>query len=154
VNNRTSWSTGPKTGATNTTGQIGALVGYNFALNDLWLVGVEGRGLWGPDTQHTAIGAPHGFPDTSTLRRSWKSDLLARVGLAVSPDVMLYGAGGIAAERLKLTITCSVPTTGPFSSCYFPFGTQRFTDHVMGWAAGGGVQATLTPNIDARFEYL
>jgi opacity protein-like surface antigen len=101
-------------------------------------------------------------PSTSTgsVANSGAFDLLgsgrARLGYLVTPNVLIYGTGGLAWTRFventdlaALTVTPPGPTNfGVFSSTSIP--TWRF-----GWVAGIGAEARLfDTNWLARLEYL
>jgi outer membrane immunogenic protein len=107
-----------------------------------------------------AVGA-FGITNTGTAANSGAFDLLGsgrgRLGYLVTPNVLLYGTGGLAwshfVQNTSLTSTnfnpFAVPTTfGHFSSTSLP--TWRF-----GWVAGLGAEARLfDTNWLARLEYL
>jgi opacity protein-like surface antigen len=102
-----------------------------------------------------------GVTNTGTAVNSGAFDLLgsgrARLGYLVTPNVLLYGTGGLAwshfVQNASLTATrfdpLGVPTTiGPFQSTSNP--SWRF-----GWVAGVGAEARLfDTNWLARLEYL
>ena len=79
-----------------------------------------------------------------------KFDLLgsgrARLGYLVSPDILLYGTGGLAWTRLTETAT-TVNSDGTF--------VTTTPDWRVGWAAGAGAEMRLwSTNWLARVEYL
>src|SRR5262249_39140989 len=69
-----------------------------------------------------------------------------RAGVLLAPDWLLYGTAGLGWAHDKLTLSLS-DNVGDSASA-----TDSKT-HV-GWAAGGGVEYRLTPNLLLRGEYL
>jgi opacity protein-like surface antigen len=105
-----------------------------------------------------SIPTPTGAPavSTGTAANSGTFDLLGsgrgRLGYLVTPNVLLYGTGGLAWTRFvqntDLTALTAPPPFGVFSSTSTP--SWRF-----GWVAGIGAEARLfDTNWLARLEYL
>jgi outer membrane immunogenic protein len=65
--------------------------------------------------------------------------LRARLGVAVNEDILLYGTGGVAAERLRVTPVAA--------------GTTADTNMMIGLTAGVGMDARLTDQVFGRVEY-
>jgi outer membrane immunogenic protein len=106
----------------------GAFVGYNWQ-SDNFVYGVEGDiGYDG------SKGSADGFTSKSGLDGS----LRARLGYAVTPEILLYGTAGGAAHKLKVTddLTGDSESKGMF-----------------GWTAGVGTDIKLTDNVFGRVEY-
>lgn len=131
-----------------TNGLLGGVqAGYDYAFGPL-VVGVEA------DWQAAGLNASAhtvGTGEPLTLLRAkqaidWFGTLRGRVGLAVAPRLLIYGAGGIAyGGGAKL------------------FGyrdaeereAEALRDPVsLGYAAGGGVEWAFLPDWSARLEYL
>lgn len=62
--------------------------------------------------------------------------LRARLGYAVTPDVLIYGTAGGAAQSLKITDAA---------------GSDRNT--MLGWTAGAGADIKMTERVFGRVEY-
>lgn len=68
--------------------------------------------------------------------------LRARVGYTVTEDILLYGTGGLAAERREMTVTDPVA------------GISETDDNVaLGYTVGAGIDARLTDQVFGRLEY-
>lgn len=64
--------------------------------------------------------------------------LRARLGYAVSDDILVYGTGGVAAKRME--VYDSVTATAD-------------TNTMVGWTAGAGIDAKVTEQVFGRAEY-
>jgi outer membrane immunogenic protein len=111
----------------NTDGFLGgAFVGYNYQM-DNFVLGAEGdigyNGMKGDNAGVEAKGGVEG-------------SLRARLGYAVSPDILVYGTAGGAGQNLKITDAA---------------GSDRNT--MFGWTAGVGTDIKLTDNVFGRVEY-
>lgn len=104
----------------------GAFGGYNFQ-NGMFVYGAE------VDLNYANLkGDMPGFESKTTLDGS----LRARIGVAATDSILIYGTAGGAAQSLKLEDR---------------FGSDRNT--LIGWTAGAGVDVKVTENIFARAEY-
>jgi outer membrane immunogenic protein len=71
-------------------------------------------------------------------KAGFEGSLRARLGYAVTPEILLYGTGGLAGRSLKVEDTV--------------LGTSdRAT--MLGWTAGVGTDIKLTDNVFGRVEY-
>ncbi len=97
----------------------GAQIGYDKQLDNLLVIGVRAdldvvslrTGIAGVSASTTMFGTVD-----------------ARVGALLSPDIMLYGVGGLAYADPKLSV-------GPMSS----------SKTALGWNAGGGLEVRMAP---------
>jgi outer membrane immunogenic protein len=104
----------------------GAFAGYNYQM-DNFVVGAEGEiGYNGTKGDNAGVEAKSGF----------EGSLRARLGYAVSPDILLYGTAGGAGQRLKISDAA---------------GSDSNT--MLGWTAGVGTDIKLTDNVFGRVEY-
>jgi len=146
----------------------GALGGVQAGFN--WQSGRVVAGLEG-DLSFTDIkGASLNVPPTTvsgtsiftgSLANSGTFDLLgsgrARLGYAVSPDILVYGTGGLAWTRFDQNseITSLITSAGPPPSSLARFISTPTPSWRFGWAAGLGAEARLfNSNWLARLEYL
>ncbi|MDX8495042.1 porin family protein [Mesorhizobium sp. VK22B] len=67
-----------------------------------------------------------------------EGSLRARLGYSVTPEILLYGTGGLAAKNQK--ITDSVTATDESKA-------------MLGWTAGVGTDIKITDNVFGRVEY-
>jgi outer membrane immunogenic protein len=110
-----------------TDGFVGGLFGgYNWQ-SDNFVYGVEGdigyNGVKGEDNGVESKGGVEG-------------SLRARLGYAVTPEILLYGTAGGAARDVKLEDALGSSSKGMF-----------------GWTAGVGTDIMLTDNVFGRVEY-
>jgi outer membrane immunogenic protein len=117
-------------------GMLGGVTGgYNWQTG-AFVFGVEGdalaSGIGG--SQHFAGGANIAKPDMDAML-----NLRARVGVTVTPQVLLFvTAGGTWADF-------DLPVTGP--------GGASGNGSAWGWNVGGGAEVAFNPNWSARFDY-
>ena len=104
----------------------GVFGGYNFQ-QDLFVYGIEG------DIGYGNIKGDNGITETES---GLEGSLRARMGVAVTDDVLLYGTAGGAAQRLEVSD---------------PVGSD--SQGMVGWTAGGGVDVKFTESVFGRVEY-
>src|SRR5262249_1653778 len=106
-------------------------------------------------------------PDRTSVTNKDDFSIRPRLGFLVTPDIMLYGTGGIAFQRVEATMTCGATsaTSGLSPACFnqiLPNGsglihTQTDGTWRPGWTVGGGVELKLAqiglPNWLLRGEY-
>ena len=166
--------------------RAGGYLGYNWQISPLWVVGLEGDIAWADKTQ-TAVNLPGCgnnalagggvtgcstplFPgstpitpgvDSASAEMRWDASLRARLGFLVTPNVLLYGTGGVAWQNMRNTGAC-----GPFAVSAFcntsifvggvfvggPQAIQNSTTRT-GWTIGGGVEGKIYRNWLLRAEY-
>jgi outer membrane immunogenic protein len=135
--------------------------GYNWQVTS-WVVGIEGDIGWA-DNKRTNAGIPGlesptvvGAPgtDSSTVKTTWDAGLRGRVGFLASPNLLLYGTGGVAFAHVEASAHCG--------AVLFPVGwctainanrTDTTSDNRVGWTVGGGVEAMFASNWLLRGEY-
>ena len=134
----------------------GGQIGYNWQAQN-WLFGLEadiqGSGEKGSRDLVCVACANDGTNITSTLTQklTWFGTVRGRVGVLVTPSILLYGTGGLAYGELKTggsitgTNVAGVPVTVAFP------GTASTR---VGWTAGVGVEGKIAPNWTAKLEYL
>ncbi|MGX8008586.1 outer membrane protein [Mesorhizobium sp. ORM8.1] len=79
-------------------------------------------------------GSSNGIDAKSGLEGS----LRARLGYAVTPEILLYGTGGVAAKNQKIEDS---------------FTGVSDSKGVVGWTAGAGTDIKITDNVFGRVEY-
>lgn len=115
---------------------VGGHAGYNYQFN-LFVVGVEGD-------LNAKLG--NGFKIDDQLRptSSWDASIRGRIGVAVSPEGLVYFTGGYAWGNF--TTPLSNADAGDQDGEHL--GGSR-----QGWTLGGGIQYALDQNWSARIEY-
>lgn len=112
----------------NTSGFLGgAFAGYNWQTDNI-VYGLEG------DLGYNAKKGSNAGYDS---KGGFEGSLRARLGYAVTPEILLYGTAGGAGESLKVTDDLG--------------DSQRNT--LFGWTAGVGTDIKLTDNMFGRVEY-
>jgi outer membrane immunogenic protein len=106
----------------------GVFGGYNFQ---------DGMMVYGGEADINYSRLRGTNDDGDEARSSVDGSLRARVGVAVTEDILLYGTGGVAAERLRVN----------------PTGMDSDTNMMVGLTAGVGMDARLTDQVFGRVEY-
>jgi opacity protein-like surface antigen len=137
----------------NNRGVVGAQAGCNRAIADSWVVGIEGSWFSNPmnvrndNRGFTPFPASVGFSEAVTTNIQSVASLTGRLGVAVTPDWLLYGKGGYAAARID---TAGTVSPNDFSA---PLGDFNTTAWHSGWTAGAGVEYRLFRNVTFGLEY-
>jgi outer membrane immunogenic protein len=134
------------------TGVIGgAQFGYNWQIGSL-VTGLEadiqGSGIKG--SVHPALTDAAGFLNvvSSEHRLSWFGTVRGRLGVTVTPDLLLYGTGGLAYGHVDASANDQVSTTAVINA---PASVSKTT---VGWTAGAGAEWMFAHNWSAKLEYL
>ena len=140
---------------TDNRGIIGLQAGCNRAISDSWVVGIEGSWISNPmNNQNNNRGfVPFDDPtfhykEMITTNIQSVLSLTPRLGIAVSPDWLLYAKGGYAVARID--------TSGPIYAVTIRRAVFEFRAPVVwhsGWSAGAGVEYRLFRNVTVGAEY-
>jgi len=146
-------------------GRFGGFAGYDYQFAPQWVAGIVLDAAYfdrtvttvgGPGCTFTCIlGVPGPGADVSSVRAKWDADVRGRLGYLVTPNVLLYGTGGIAFQNFSNSATCqtslSDPLCGPTPIPIFATATNSSTR--TGWTAGVGIDAKIFANWMLRAEY-
>jgi outer membrane immunogenic protein len=172
----------------------GGQIGYNYQFSPKWVLGFEtdiqasgerGSGTFvdpfstqicnaggvltqgGVDTPFCAGTGPlNGTAVTAyEARIDWLGTVRGRLGYLVNDQVLLYGTGGLAYGRVKLSGVTNVNGTLPseFSNSPFPFDNPAASAFSksrtnIGWTAGAGIEGRFAYWLSAgwtwKLEYL
>jgi outer membrane immunogenic protein len=141
-----------------TTFRVGGYLGYNWQLNQNWLVGLEGDWAWGDGSTRvdTLQGIqPNNNGNWSEVGQTWDAGLRGRLGYLLDPTWLVYLTGGIQWQHFEATVNCAINTCGP-PPLLPPNGApylQTNDTTRTGWAIGGGVEKMLSANWLVRAEY-
>lgn len=115
---------------------LGGYAGYNYRINDRFVIGAEAgfSGAFDDDVRAQSAGG------SVTIDPRYSFDLTARAGYLVNDKTLAYVRGGYANARVRTTLVSDDSTT-------------RASDNLDGWLVGGGVERSLTDKISARLEY-
>jgi outer membrane immunogenic protein len=144
-----------KSNGTDFTG--GGQVGYNYHFSPLWVAGVETdfnyNGLRQSDAVTQILGAPLFAPGTfvHTVSSSldWFGTVRGRVGFLASPNLLLYGTGGLAYGQVKSSSAAVFPPPGLGDTYAGSVSTTR-----VGWTAGAGAEWLVSGSWSVKAEYL
>ena len=144
----------------------GGQIGYNYQFYNNFLVGLEAdiQGLaGGSSTATSAIGAGvPGFPlnavsggVTTSKSLDYLGTVRGRIGYLVTPTLLLYGTGGLAYGGANSSTSVFQGISGPTFGITTAFGTAgSYSDTLVGWTAGAGLEWLFMPNWSAKLEYL
>ena len=138
----------------------GAQIGYNWQMGSL-VTGLEadfqGSGIKGSAHQSTLRPEDDGGVDGSSRsadeKLSWFGTVRGRLGVTVTPDLLLYGTGGLAYGLVSNSAAMRIfDNDGPTP---FPVDYPASVGKVKaGWTAGAGAEWMFTSNWSAKIEYL
>ncbi|WP_264598644.1 outer membrane beta-barrel protein [Rhodoblastus acidophilus] len=141
-------------------------VGYDLQASSQWVVGIVGD-VGNGDSKMTRAGIPGAFgngdnatyiylrgieaegADSTSVKLGWDGAFRGKVGVLVTPAVLVYGTGGAAFQQVSVSANCN---GSPASWCVGGPRTQTFTSVRLGWTAGLGVEALLTGNWVGKAE--
>ena len=113
-------------------GTGGLYAGYNWQMNDRWLVGGEA------DINYIAAGKGD----------SWIGSARLRAGYLVTPDTLLYGTGGLAFGEVNSDFFDLLTASAP------PGTFTRDDGVAFGWTIGAGVEHWFSEKVSMKLEYL
>jgi outer membrane immunogenic protein len=141
----------------------GVYLGAMFQVNPSWVVGIEGDyafsdesssvgGLVGCVTLACRGISPKAASrfttalDSTSISNKDDFGLRLRGGFLVTPDILVYGTGGLAFQRVEASMACGgVTVTGQVSSACTSFPESQTDGRWRpGWTVGGGVELKLT----------
>jgi outer membrane immunogenic protein len=141
------------------TGVIGgAQLGYNWQIGSL-VTGLEadiqGSGIKGsaravPTIFGTAIQVPFDVL-SSEQKLSWFGTVRGRLGVTVTPELLLYGTGGLAYGRVDASANWIRPFEVENRDVQAPASVSKTK---IGWTAGAGAEWMFARNWSAKLEYL
>ena len=140
-------------------GRVGVYGGYNWQVAKSWLLGVEGDWGWADASSteanclHPATDCTGRAADTFVVRSTWDGSVRGRAGWLATPTLLLYATGGAAWIHVDATSNCSTSPAGAFCAPggFSPAVITNSADKV-GWTAGGGIEAMISPNLLVRGE--
>lgn len=144
-------------------GLFGGQIGYNWQVTN-WVFGIEADAQWTGQKGSTTVlcplagcfpalvAVPAGAGTAATLsdKLEWFGTIRGRVGVTVTPSVLLYATGGGAYGSLQTDLGLAT-----FTATGIPvaFGASRSVDK-FGWTVGAGIEAMFAANWTAKIEYL
>jgi outer membrane immunogenic protein len=135
----------------------GGQIGYNWQMPSQWLIGLEadlqGSAIKGTTSQ---TQTPAFFDSTATsVTKSidWFGTVRGRVGFLATPELLLYGTGGLAYGQTKSSFSTTDLTNGCVANATLCANGSSSSVRA-GWTAGAGAEAMLGSNWSAKLEYL
>ena len=148
----------------------GGQIGYNWHSGGPWVWGLEADAQWSdergganyrcaatPIVGGTCLPGltflPPGVTGTNLAldqHLEWFGTVRGRVGWLASPQVLLYGTGGLAYGSIKSNAALTGVT--PAGVAVTALGTS--SDVRYGWTVGAGVEGVISGNWTAKLEYL
>lgn len=120
----------------------GIYAGYNWLLQDDWLIGIEGDWSFSSADDTAAITDANGNAlqnVTTKVEQNWDASLRLRAGKVID-NYLLYVTGGVAWADLDVTLQGS-------SNSYSD--SMTFT----GWTIGAGLEMKINENLHGRIQY-
>jgi outer membrane immunogenic protein len=146
-------------------GRFGGFAGYDYQFAPQWVAGIVLDAAYFNSTVTTVgvpgctfaciLGVPGPGADLSSVKAKWDADVRGRLGYLVTPNILLYGTGGVAFQNFSNSATCQTSLTdavcGPTAIPIFATATNSSTR--TGWTAGVGIDAKIFANWMLRAEY-
>ncbi len=126
-----------------TGGTIGISLGYDARVFQNMVAGVELAGNYSTTTNRQIItdASDPTFPITAAHKSNLTYEVTARVGVLVTPKVLLYVRGGYAMSTMKTVL--SAPATAD--------ELRSLTTN--GWLAGVGAEYALSDKLSTKIEF-
>jgi len=138
----------------NTSGFVGGVqVGYNWQLNNGWVIGAEADFQGATLKSKNSISSDYGFyNETSEIKTKvdWFGTVRARVGYTPTERLLVYGTGGLAYGKVKTSYNWKYNSGGEniFDEGFSTSKTKA------GWTVGAGAEYAITSNWTLKSEYL
>jgi outer membrane immunogenic protein len=142
----------------------GGQIGYNWQFSSQFVAGLEAdiqgiAGSSGSATLPAGIKNPS-FVDVVTATSQFSRSLnyigtvRGRIGFLFTPALLVYGTGGLAYGGANVQGNIAAMDLND-SGLPFPyFSNGSFSDNLVGWTAGGGLEWMFAPHWSAKVEYL
>ena len=117
----------------------GTQTGYNWHIAPSWVFGLESETSYGILSQ-SGFSSPYGFAVNTKV--DWFGSERTRLGFLATPNVLLYGTGGLGWAHVK------------FSDTGLGVDIGSFDQYRIGWTGGGGLEWAFGPQWSAKLEYL
>jgi outer membrane immunogenic protein len=130
---------------------LGAQAGYNFAIGDKFVLGVESDIAWtnlsgsvSTSGMVPVFNGPFGF--NQRVSADWLATVRGRAGFAAFDDVLIYATGGLAVTRIR--------TSSDFADSFAEYEFYKNSATRLGWTVGAGLEYAFGPHWSAKLEYL
>jgi outer membrane immunogenic protein len=125
---------------------VGVQSGYNYQVG-AWVFGAETDIQWsGQKGGSTFPGVLPLTTITTDQKLKWFGTSRSRLGVLVTPNILLYGTAGVAYGQVESSATITITGVGS--------ATGSFKDVKAGWTAGAGIEGAFGGGWSAKLEYL
>jgi outer membrane immunogenic protein len=140
----------------------GAQLGYNWQIGSV-VTGLEadiqGSGIKGSARAPIIPTFVSNLPLESSLssehKLSWFGTVRGRLGVTVTPELLLYGTGGLAYGRVDASANWFLTTEdGAGAALFEKQAPASVSKTKIGWTAGAGAEWMFARNWSAKLEYL
>jgi outer membrane immunogenic protein len=147
---------------------VGPFLGYRIQLGS-FVVGVEGDASYKKSESSVSqlsttpfSGPGFGYSRTDnfygSLKQGWDGSVRGRLGVLITPSILVYGTGGVAFGKVSGSLTYSGVVcvgVGPclISGNSYATATTSFSETRVGATGGGGIEFQLFGPWNARVEY-
>ncbi|PZR95168.1 MAG: hypothetical protein DI537_05130 [Stutzerimonas stutzeri] len=151
----------------NTSNKVGALfgpvIGYNYQISPSFVLGAEADYGWtNAENRASFSNTIEVFPGVAYYNVNAKTrtqldsfgSVRGRIGYLVTPNLMLYGTGGLAFGSVKNSAHVVDTLAVPAGIATFSDVTAKSTKTKVGWTAGVGAEYALNRNWSVKAEYL
>jgi outer membrane immunogenic protein len=134
----------------------GGQIGYNWQVGSL-VTGLEadiqGSGIRGTSNSRltSIFGPSNTINGSSEAKLSWFGTVRARLGVTLTPSLLLFGTGGLAYGNVRNSANADASFNAGTLHNDFPAQTSQTK---AGWALGGGAEWMFTRGWSAKVEYL
>lgn len=132
-------------------GFVGGQLGYNWQLQQSWVVGLETDFSFASSTKNPGVTLAEGpITDmvTSTRGLDWFGTVRGRVGYLYTPQVLAYATGGLVYGHTRNDFSQSIVWAG-----IAPTLTNTAPSTSTGWTAGGGIEYAIDQKWSVKIEY-
>jgi outer membrane immunogenic protein len=137
----------------------GAQAGYNWQVGslvtgleaDIQSSGIKGSARATPALAATGLPATGGPLILSEQKLSWFGTVRGRLGVTVTPELLLYGTGGLAYGHVDASANTRFPVIINNPDNQYP---ASVSEPKVGWTAGAGAEWMFARNWSAKLEYL
>jgi opacity protein-like surface antigen len=158
--------------------QGGGFVGYDWQFARRWVTGVEADiafgnssmsrggipGTFGNGSAATAFllpGIEAAQLDSTTVKFGWDGSIRARFGYLSTPNLLVYGTGGVAFQQIAINAACAASVgsyCGFIARAFFPPFTEPPRNETAstvktGLTVGGGLEGVLSGNWLGKAEF-
>jgi outer membrane immunogenic protein len=124
--------------------------GYNWQFGN-WVLGTESDFMFSDQRGSTNYCLNGGCTvySTGSHRLPWLGTGRTRLGLLATPNILLYGTGGVAYGQIRSDYSVTSTVIPPVGT-----STLSLRDTRVGWVVGAGIEGMVAPNWLLRAEYL